>query len=415
MNDQTSMLRIMYSLTSDGVPPDNLKGLEPSPMESFAAQGLFFVYLAHALGHLFGLIRLFRAAFVCACCSCDDGCCCARLSPRAKLRRVWAVVRVLSFVYGLLAVYLFGTSPARSAAQGTTVVAPSLADVYEDDSIASTVVLAIVSLACAFWPSPQRRGRVTRFLSTLGQRSSKSGIDDQHQAAAVASLLGGRNVETALAAAGSKFRVLSLDQLDESDMATSNDTGLYKKTTAAELGTADAFVSHSWRDDGKSKYAALLEWASSFVELERAPLLWLDKACIDQSNIDASLAALPIFLAGCKKLLVVAGPSYTQRLWCVMELFTFVRMGGTRERIEQRRIDGAAGTFESFDANRAQCFLHRDREKLLAVIESTFGDLHPFNQVVRGLLVEPSWATSKAGGAKALSSSHSIGTHSVVV
>ena len=48
-----------------------------------------------------------------------------------------------------------------------------------------------------------------------------------------------------------------------------------------------------------------------------------DKACIDQNNIQQSLAGLPVFLAGCQTLLVVAGPTYCSRLWCVMELFTF--------------------------------------------------------------------------------------------
>ena len=31
-------------------------------------------------------------------------------------------------------------------------------------------------------------------------------------------------------------------------------------------------------------------------------------------------------------------PTFTQRLWCVMEIFTFLRMGGARERIELRLI-----------------------------------------------------------------------------
>ena len=47
---------------------------------------------------------------------------------------------------------------------------------------------------------------------------------------------------------------------------------------------------------------------------------------------------LPIFLTGCQSLLIVAGPTYCSRLWCVMEIFTFLRMGGARERIELRLI-----------------------------------------------------------------------------
>ena len=41
-----------------------------------------------------------------------------------------------------------------------------------------------------------------------------------------------------------------------------------------------------------------------------------DKACIDQNSIEQSLACLPVFLAGCQTLLVVAGPTYCSRLWC---------------------------------------------------------------------------------------------------
>ena len=39
------------------------------------------------------------------------------------------------------------------------------------------------------------------------------------------------------------------------------------------------------------------------------------QACIDQQNIDASLACLPVFIAGVKELLCLVGPSYAERLW----------------------------------------------------------------------------------------------------
>ena len=55
------------------------------------------------------------------------------------------------------------------------------------------------------------------------------------------------------------------------------------------------------------------------------PLVPQDKACLDQGNIQQALACLPVFLAGCQTLLVVAGPTYCSRLWCVMERFAFVR------------------------------------------------------------------------------------------
>ena len=50
-----------------------------------------------------------------------------------------------------------------------------------------------------------------------------------------------------------------------------------------------------------------------------APCAAQDKACIDQSNIQQSLSFLPVYLSGCQTLLIMAGPTYCSRLWCVMQ------------------------------------------------------------------------------------------------
>ena len=47
----------------------------------------------------------------------------------------------------------------------------------------------------------------------------------------------------------------------------------------------------------------------------RRPTIWLDKACIDQQNIQASLAGLPVYLSGCDSMLVLIGKTYLSRLW----------------------------------------------------------------------------------------------------
>ena len=39
------------------------------------------------------------------------------------------------------------------------------------------------------------------------------------------------------------------------------------------------------------------------------------QACVSQGNVDADLAHLPVFLSGCRGLLVLLGPTYTSRLW----------------------------------------------------------------------------------------------------
>ena len=103
-------------------------------------------------------------------------------------------------------------------------------------------------------------------------------------------------------------------------------------------GCISAVVAVDVSDPGDAKYEVLQLWASRDGEGEKSDI-WLDKACIDQTNIDANLMALPVFLSGCRSLLVLAGPTYSSRLWCVMELFVFLRMGGARDDIAVRLLE----------------------------------------------------------------------------
>ena len=79
-----------------------------------------------------------------------------------------------------------------------------------------------------------------------------------------------------------------------------------------------------------------------------------------------------------------------------MEIFTFMRMGGTRERIEVNMImhkdkDPAEAKkelkkqFATFDAAKAECFLPKDKHRLLAIVEAGFGDFEEFNKLMRGV------------------------------
>ena len=54
------------------------------------------------------------------------------------------------------------------------------------------------------------------------------------------------------------------------------------------------------------------------------------------------------------------------------------------DQTEARRL--LTEQFATFDAGKAQCFLAKDREHLLAVIEAGFGDFYDFNRVARNLL-----------------------------
>ena len=116
------------------------------------------------------------------------------------------------------------------------------------------------------------------------------------------------------------------------------------------------------------------------------------QGCIDQSNITEALALLPIFLSGCQRLLVIAGRTYTERLWCIMEIFIFLEMGGAISNVDIKPIHGTtaelAQHFASFDVQEAKCFLLEDRLRLLAVIEAAYGSFDLFNEHVRSLMLE---------------------------
>ena len=89
---------------------------------------------------------------------------------------------------------------------------------------------------------------------------------------------------------------------------------------------------------------------------------------------------------GCRELLVLLGPSYLSRLWCCIELYTFLRMGGSIDRIVVRSVglseDNIKQNVLTFDAAQCQCFKEDERQRLLAVIEAGFGNCKGFNELV---------------------------------
>ena len=76
-----------------------------------------------------------------------------------------------------------------------------------------------------------------------------------------------------------------------------------------------------------------------------------------------------------------------------MEIFVFVRMGGKESDMVVRLLsDDEKLTLNKglakFDAGKAKCFLDRDRQRLLAVIEASFGTFTSFNLTVRRIFKE---------------------------
>ena len=333
------------------------------------------------------------------------------MSPRVALKRIWLVFRVACMFWGS---FFVGAVAYMYVHGETEPVVPSM--VY------AAALFYLNGLAT----TARNRARVHEALGKLGTR------DEANAAAVVAAVVGGIPAKEAYEKAQSHFSGIAFSSLTFDDFlrkdlaaADAHNADLKARTRKRNLGEVDVFLSHSWHDPVKPKWAALRAWARKFEEAHKghSPVLWLDKACIDQNNISESLACLPIFLSGCKKLLVIAGNTYTHRLWCVMEIFTFLFMGGHINRIvllpisekpvpavvapEEPDDDEApslerVSTFEegsydspemrqvldafaNFDARRASCFIEKDKQCLLGVIETGLGSLDAFNAMVHSI------------------------------
>lgn len=158
------------------------------------------------------------------------------------------------------------------------------------------------------------------YYTTLNRLSSRG---DAGRAAGVAALIGKKDVNLVLARARRCFQAVPFAKLRREHFATNQEDADLMKGIAqrCQLGEVDAFLSHSWHDDPSEKWAALCAWAAAFeAKHGRAPMVWFDKACLDQKDIEDQLAALPVFLAGSRTLLCVVGPTYIERIWCIIEI-----------------------------------------------------------------------------------------------
>ena len=185
------------------------------------------------------------------------------------------------------------------------------------------------------------------------------------------------------------------------DHVGAGDANLHLLATHCEIGECDRFLSHSWRDDAQLKWKEIWDWCERFREQNgRAPTLWLDKLCIDQTNIFDDLECLPVFLGGCKGILILSGITYMTRLWCIVELFVFLTI---QEAKQEGEDFGQRATFEmipvaeddeefgkvwqtwllAFDARNCSCFAEADKERIMDVIEkSSAGGVTAFNQKI---------------------------------
>jgi len=228
-------------------------------------------------------------------------------------------------------------------------------------------------------------------------------------AASIAGLLGGCDARQAFAEAAARFRCIDLSMITEEEMAIRDpDPVLFKRSVQVPLGECDAFISHSWSDGAAGKWALLQRWREAFIAKHgREPKVWIDKCCADQADIAAYLRCLPIFLSSCREMVVLCGPTYFQRLWCVMELFTHYRTGLFHNRLTLLPVMRAGqhddvwaaihAAVSSFDARRCECgsTSHGDRDRLMDIIQAD--GIQEFNAAVRAVLVRAFSSTLGSG------------------
>jgi hypothetical protein len=143
------------------------------------------------------------------------------------------------------------------------------------------------------------------------------------------------------------------------------------------------------------KFAAIEKVIAEFKRKHgRVPSFWLDKVCIDQSKITETLRALPIFLVSCTGMLIVAGPTYVHRLWCIWEVhMLFVASGGAKPMLEVESIRGAssgsgpglAEKIAAFALDEAHCYDPNEERRLRAAIAAAPGGAPVFESKIRGI------------------------------
>ena len=93
------------------------------------------------------------------------------------------------------------------------------------------------------------------------------------------------------------------------------------------------------------------------------------------------------------RLTTIHHACHIRRVLLYIQVFTFMHMGGTQECMEVRMIRDASPLLtdqfcrKSFNAAEAECFKEGDRQKILAVIESSFGDIRAFDKEVHRMLM----------------------------
>ena len=90
----------------------------------------------------------------------------------------------------------------------------------------------------------------------------------------------------------------------------------------------------------------------------------------------------------------------------MLELFTFVKSGGVLDAVALKPLDpnAAETAIKDLDISKADCYVHQDKQRILAIVEASFGSSFEFNSSCRQILISklgrghtPMVSSSKTG------------------
>ena len=246
-------------------------------------------------------------------------------TPRLLLLRIWAIGRFCSCSGGVLMGLVFATLVSRDPIHLSQ-------DPYMPGFLATIVTQLCLPLAATPTVRNQVRKRIGGSRWGGGGVSSGQGDADRGDLYALAASLfklhpSRSSPDECLQHARDSFTCCTMGA-NRGPTPTQAQTvaSLCSTPHKATFGSVDAFVSHSRHDDEARKWSGMQRWVQSFEEQhQRKPTVWYDRVCIDGDDAASteSIAALPLYVTGCKQLVVLMGPTFTSRLWAMVEVIVF--------------------------------------------------------------------------------------------
>ena len=100
---------------------------------------------------------------------------------------------------------------------------------------------------------------------------------------------------------------------------------------------------------------------------------------------------LPVYVAGCKEFIALAGPTFSLRLWCVIELFTLLSIQGIDPSNERKLtlLPFGPPPFADgpFRVSNAKCADREMENLVMGIVERAYPSIEEFEALIAEALV----------------------------